>query len=359
MFGLLPILVVFGWLALPVAGTGAEPWVTVDSMRSERNAHLSNLQLVALDADTLIATYEYVGHYGSNLGTFVARSADRGATWQRLARLLEPRSASLFLDQGALWLLGIDGDNRGDLGRVLVRKSMDQGSTWSGRDGAERTLLRGDDLLDGGSTATVCAGGRVWRTFSNPWIVACTRINSGLLVASAPLGADLLDPGNWRWSSEIPLDCCGAKPWTRRTLVADGSALPRVVLCDSSGASTAILEIRNEGWSVRKEDESPLTLPMAAQGVGFVRAGTDERVWALGSDTTRTPVEGQQPPRATRWSFSARVPSRAGGTASSWRMGGARRCPSRPWARWSTARTCSRSPRWNGATRRAARRSCS
>lgn len=276
--------------ALPARAQGdpSAPWSVVDAPKAQRYAGIGHFQIVVINPTTLVGAYAHTGHYSSHLGTYVVRSTDRGGSWERVAKFESPRAASLILDQGTLYLLGINGSGRGGHGCVVAKSSVDGGVTWSGG-GASDSFLRGEDTLVSSSSVAAIAHGRVWRTFAHSWIVTCTAQRSGVLVASAQLGTNLLEPTSWRWSSELPLDCLGSQLYTPQVFVVDGDRDLRVSLHDRDGAWKGAFTVRSEGWSLRSErDDGLAKMPRAMLRGAVVRDAVNGKFHGVAAATTRT-----------------------------------------------------------------------
>lgn len=117
--------------------------------------------------------------------TFLFRSGDAGATWTELpsSPLMDTKRGSLFVHDGDLYLYGYTTDS----GDIIVRKSTDEGDSWTSPRSPSEGLLR-TGTFGGTPFRPVAHEGRLWFA------------QGGKRVLSIPAGADLLDAGQWRMS---------------------------------------------------------------------------------------------------------------------------------------------------------------
>jgi hypothetical protein len=114
--------------------------------------------------------------------TKVFRSTDRGVSWSQVSRVEGAFWSTLFEHQGALYLWGFTKAS----GDLVVRRSTDEGQTWTDPRDATRGLLR-QGRYGGTPNPPVVHAGRLW-------------IAQGTRVFSAPVGADLLQASAWAQS---------------------------------------------------------------------------------------------------------------------------------------------------------------
>ena len=160
--------------------------------------------IVVLPSGEYVASHSYFGHGATNSETFLYRSADRGATWKRLAQIKGQIWSKLFLYQDTLYTIGTDHCDRygGRLnGKMVIRKSEDFGEVWSDVTGPHRGLLSDEDGYLTAPTPLLEHNGRIWKAFEfapepdrKTWVV---------FVISASQDADLLDRDSWTFSERI------------------------------------------------------------------------------------------------------------------------------------------------------------
>lgn len=214
------------------------------------NVYLHDPSIVRLENGDLLVSFNYHGP-GSPRSiedqeclTSLYISRDQGKSWSILTHVNHCFAANLFTHRGAVYLLGMDRR----FGSICIRRSDDGGNTWSrlAPDGCDPARIVGSAeealktpsqqvcagrLFRGGpgeeppnyhSTAmpVVESGGRIYRAFEDcspkdwPGIHADSSIRRmQAFVISAPTGADLLDPANWRMSNKLPYDASFSSNW--------------------------------------------------------------------------------------------------------------------------------------------------
>lgn len=235
----------------PVVSAGQEappspaPLVVVERIEPERYDNTLAPQILVLPDGSYVAKFEHSGHYSSNLGVYIARSTDRGASWKHAAKLEGVRYTSLFAAGGKLYLIGTEGSGRSGPGFVVVQSSSDGGTTWTGWKDETSGLLRGDSHLERSAAPVVVHAGRVWSAFHRTVIRDGTRGVRGL-VASAALDADLLRADAWRWSDEVFLP----DRWAACSALLERDEPPLFVLTNPPNTPIAIGELSADGWEL-------------------------------------------------------------------------------------------------------------
>ncbi len=110
--------------------------------------------------------------------------------------------SSLFVNRGALYLIGPDKE----YGNIVIRRSLDGGTTWTTPTDASNGRLRDDAEYHTAPTPVVEHDGRLWRAFEqrNPPTGWGINYRAGML--SVPVDADLLVATNWTNSNFLPRD---------------------------------------------------------------------------------------------------------------------------------------------------------
>lgn len=175
--------------------------------------YLGSPSIIRLENGELLATHDYFGsgcprnHEGEEHLTSVYRSSDDGASWFPLTHISNAFWSSLFVNRGAIYLLGCSQQ----YGSIVIRRSDDGGCTWT-HPADETSGL----LFQGGSRRRPpnyhCAPvpvleheGRLYRAFEDN--TPCSWPEGfQALVISADVNADLLDASSWTMSNRVPFD---------------------------------------------------------------------------------------------------------------------------------------------------------
>ena len=175
--------------------------------------YLGSPSLVRLPGGRLIATHDYFGpgcprnHEDEEHLTSVYRSDDNGRTWLNVTHIANAYWSTLFVHQGALYLLGCSQQ----FGSIVIRRSDDEGRTWTHpRDEHSGLLFRGGPFhappnYSGAPVPIQCSKGRLYRAFedTDPYVWGC---GFQACVISVPEEADLLEAANWLMSNKLPFD---------------------------------------------------------------------------------------------------------------------------------------------------------
>ncbi len=112
------------------------PGVVVDYSPKSSGKFLGSPSIVVWTNGDYIASDDNFGSV-----TTVFKSTDRGATWQTLGTISGQDWSTLFVNNGALYLIGSSGVN-GGYGSTVIRRSTDEGVTWTTPASSVSGLLR-------------------------------------------------------------------------------------------------------------------------------------------------------------------------------------------------------------------------
>lgn len=171
-----------------------------DECYSFSGRYLCSPSLVRHPDGYLLASMDlFAGGAPQNL-TLIYRSDDDGATWHYVSELMPCFWGRMFIHGGALYMLACSTE----YGDLLIGRSDDGGRTF----GAPTVLLRGSGRVNvpgvhKNPQPPVIYGDRIWETLEwGAW--ACG--GHAVMVMSAPVGSDLLDPASWLFSEPVPYD---------------------------------------------------------------------------------------------------------------------------------------------------------
>ncbi|HWH68117.1 MAG TPA: sialidase family protein, partial [Candidatus Sulfotelmatobacter sp.] len=181
------------------------PGVVVDYSPAASGLYIGSPSLVVLTNGDYLAAHDFFGPKSREFEapvTAVFRSANRGETWQPLARLSGQFWSSLFVHRGAAYLLGTDKHH----GRIVIRRSTDGGTTWTTPQDTLTGLLTPTGQYHTAPVPVIEHEGRLWRGFEDAmggteW---GKRYRAGML--SVSVLTDLLQATNWTFSNFLPRD---------------------------------------------------------------------------------------------------------------------------------------------------------
>lgn len=206
------------WFMLGLPGTtlaqttifnGVEvPGIVLKHSPASTGVYLGSPSLVVLPNGELLASFEY---FGSNSPTpkrtDVYRSTNGGQSWVLRSVLFDMAWGGMFVHDDDVYFVGVNHP----LENLVIRKSTNNGATWSAATNTSNGILRQKAGALGYHTApvpVVIADGRVWRAYEDngaPGVgVWPSKYRAGLM--SAPVDSDLLDSSNWTFTNLIESD---------------------------------------------------------------------------------------------------------------------------------------------------------
>ncbi len=187
----------------PSSASAKVPGVVIDHSPAASGRYIGSPSLVILPDGDYLASHDFFGPKSGSktcATTVVFRSTDRGATWHKRAQVQCAFWSNLFVHGGAVYLMGTTAEN----GRIVIRRSRDDGKTWTHPDTSRTGLLTPTGHWHTAPVPVVEHDGRLWRAFENvniklPW---GKHFRAGML--SVPENDNLLVRANWTFSNFMP-----------------------------------------------------------------------------------------------------------------------------------------------------------
>ena len=254
-----------GWSLVAAAATfvclgglagAAPPGVVVDWLPAEGGQYVGSPSIARLPDGTLLAAHDHFGPGSSewtSAVTAVFRSADRGATWEKIATIDGAFWSNLFVHSGAVWLMGPTHHH----GPLVIRRSDDAGRTWTDPAGPASGLLA-EGAWHTAPMPVLEHAGRLWRAVEDASGGTEWGKRYGPVMLSAAAGSDLLDRASWRFTGVVPRD----PAWLGGRFVGwlEGNAV-----ADADGNVLDILRVE-AGPLAPGEVERAATVRVAADG---------------------------------------------------------------------------------------------
>jgi hypothetical protein len=199
-----PVAMTDAWPA-PREQASQVPGVVIDHSPASAGLYIGSPSLAVLTNGDYLASHDFFGPKGEEFGrptSAVFRSADRGRTWQKIARIDGAFWSSLFVHEGAAYLLGTDRHH----GNAVIRRSTDGGVTWTAPTNAACGLLRDNGEYHCAPVPVIAHAGRLWRAMERRDPPVGWGINYRAGMMSAPVAADLLQATNWTFADFLPSD---------------------------------------------------------------------------------------------------------------------------------------------------------
>ncbi len=181
------------------------PGTVITHQPADSKMYIGSPSIAILPNGDYIASHDFFGPNSSEWVQAVSRifrSSDKGKTWKQVSEIRGAFWSSLFVHNGALYLLGPDRHH----GTVLIRRSDDGGTTWTQPTGRENGMLLAGEFHCAPMPVLV-HNGRLWRameTAHGPILQWGKRY--GAMVMSAPVDADLLKSSSWTTTNFVPYD---------------------------------------------------------------------------------------------------------------------------------------------------------
>lgn len=237
--------------------TVTPPGVVVNHIKKETRIYLGSPGICILpNGDYLISHDESgPGTVGYPNVTRVFKSSDKGQTWTRISSLTDGQTwSNIFEHQGALYIMG----TKGPLINVQIRKSIDNGVTWTAADDVNSGLL----LTWRGHTSSVpmvIYNGRIWRgmEIKNSNLDGWPKQYNAMMM-SAPVGADLMKSSSWTRSNQLEYNNTYLNGdfggWLEGNAVLDKNGgvklVMRVEVPGSTDEVAAIINVSNDGKTI-------------------------------------------------------------------------------------------------------------
>ena len=296
----------------------SSPWTSqVKHQDPTTGINVASPTLVNLGSGEVLAAHDYHGKGIYRLPerdrytTSVYRSSHNGLTWEHTADLQGFIWGTLFVNRGSVYLLGTSCD----YGSIVIRRSDDAGSSWTGpADEDSGLLFRGGDgyvppNYHHSANNVLAFEGRLYTAYENDdpfeWPAGFRAF-----VLSADEDSDLLKASSWRKSNEIPYRRDPAHQidgWLEGSVVADADGRlcsvlrlqPELSEEYFSGETkfatnkAAFLRIENEGLKlVNDPGRSFVDLPGGMSKFTIRRDDIGRRYWVLANDMSTGPPSG-------------------------------------------------------------------
>ncbi len=302
------------------------PGVVVDYSPAVSGLFIGSPSLAVLTNGDYLGSHDLFGPQSREFEapiTAIFRSDDRGGTWKPVTRLPGQFWSSVFVHRGVVYLMGTDRHH----GRIVIRRSVDGGSTWTTPQDTQSGLLTPNGQYHTAPVPVVEHGGRLWRGFEDAmggteW---GKRYRAGML--SVPVDADLLQATNWTFSNFLPRDSKWLdgkfNAWLEGNAVVtlQGSVMDilRVDL-PTSPEKAALVRISRDGRTASFEPEEgfidfpggakKFTIRPDPRGGGYwsvasIILGADQKVTSLKPGTVRNTLALTHSPDLRHWEIRA------------------------------------------------------
>ena len=236
---------------------GAVPGVVIHNSPAVTHKYVGSPSIVIMPDGTYIASHDYFGDFLSD--TYIYTSKDKGETWQQTAKVEALTWATLLNRNQELYLIGVSPKCNMGYGDFVVRKSLDNGRTWTKPTDEKNGFIR-RGLYHCAPVPVVMHNGRYWRALESShetW--AWGPFTS--YMTSIPCDVDLLDAGQWQFSNGLQFDASwkdGATAWLEGNAVVDKKGNIRNILRVAYGPDDlgAMVSVSADGSTISFDPET-------------------------------------------------------------------------------------------------------
>jgi len=182
------------------------PGVVVAHKPKSEKIYLGSPSICKLPNGDYLVSHDHFGPSSTEHVSAVSkiyRSTNKGKTWQPVAEINGAFWSKLFVHHQAVYLIGTDKHH----GNLILRKSTDNGNTWTNPSDANNgLLLQGEYHV--APTPPIYSKGRIWRAVEDATDIGIKTWGPrySAMMISAPMDADLLKAESWTASNYIRMD---------------------------------------------------------------------------------------------------------------------------------------------------------
>ncbi|MDB4582477.1 glycoside hydrolase [Draconibacterium sp.] len=181
------------------------PGIVVDYVPASTNTYVGSPSICILPNGDYVASHEFFGPASTEWEaalTVIFKSSDKGKTWKKISKINGQFWSNLFVHKEILYIMGTWNHD----GNFIIRRSLDNGITWSNPDDNKTGLLFKGQYHTA-PMPMVIHNGRLWRAIEHP-VSFDESLDTRLcpMVISAPIDADLLNAANWTATNYLPYD---------------------------------------------------------------------------------------------------------------------------------------------------------
>ncbi len=178
------------------------PGVVIDYSPASSRSYIGSPSIAMLTDGSYVASHDFFGPGSGNNRTAVFVSMDRGKTWKKQTELTGQWWSTLFVHKEQLYIIG----TTTEYGSCVIRKSADDGKTWTEPKDASSGILISDHKCHCAPVPVIVHNGRIWRAMEDATGPGKWGEIFKAFVMSAPVDADLLDAKSWTRTNALPRD---------------------------------------------------------------------------------------------------------------------------------------------------------
>lgn len=173
------------------------------SINDANKVFVSSPSITVLPNGDYIVSHDIFGDGTNNNISKVFRSTDQGITWTEQATITDAFASTIFYHDGALYLWGYRNYSTAGNADVLIRKSIDNGVTWTTPTNATNGLLLDTNLYGQANTPAIY-NNRIWIALAGTRVMSAP-VTSNLLLASSWTASDSANMSNNPWGTGLSI----------------------------------------------------------------------------------------------------------------------------------------------------------
>lgn len=181
------------------------PGVVVNYIPASTKTYIGSPSICILPNGDYVASNDYFGPGSTEHKqalTIIYKSTNYGKSWEKISEIDGQFWGNLFVHKNELYIMGTWKHH----GNFIIRKSLDNGFTWSNpTDRTNGLLLEGE--YHTAPMPMIVHNGRLWRAIENAksHTTDWGRRYSAMVI-SAPVNSDILNAKNWSATNSLPCD---------------------------------------------------------------------------------------------------------------------------------------------------------
>ncbi|MBD3266867.1 exo-alpha-sialidase, partial [bacterium] len=186
-------------LALAKVDFSHVPGVVIDHQAASTKNYIGSPSIARLPDGAYVASHDLFGPGPLNARTRIFSSTNKGRSWKQIATIKNQFWGTIFVHKKDLYLIGTSGQN----GHCIIRRSTDNGHTWTEPTDKTNGLLIADGKYHCAPQPIVIHNGRLWRGMEDAMGPDGWGEHFHSFMMSIPVDADLLKAENWTLSERI------------------------------------------------------------------------------------------------------------------------------------------------------------
>jgi hypothetical protein len=225
------------------------PGVVINQISPQSKCYVGSPSIAILPNGSYVASHDIFGPNSTSNTTLIFNSVDKGESWVHISTLVYQWWSTLFVLNEHLYIIGVTKQ----LGSIAIRKSEDNGSTWTDPTNGENGLLSDEGEFHCAPVPVTIYNGRIWRAFEHRNPPEDWGVNYRSVVVSAPLDSNLLHAKSWTRTNFLRYDpewktISGGNAWLEGNIVPSQNGLVCVLRVNirEGGDVAAVVKVENE-----------------------------------------------------------------------------------------------------------------